>query len=263
MFGSGKMKELESRLISTKLKLEEAEKANKDLDQQLKTAKNRIRDLEKQLKESDGIALQEPARKTIVEYEGLKGLYIQKTKEIEDIREKTEESFAVEAANKRHDLSEEIRINREENQTLVSQTVQTFAGSYQYYLDQIRGLMDALSAAAKETGESLFAGDELNIKERFGTRILEHLQSNANAMKQDNGDLMLIGAEEPAPAAEDAAADFSPVPDAVEETAAETAELPEDAAECAPEEPEFGIGEAAEDTAGVPSDETAGMTEEG
>ena len=214
MFGSGKLKELETQLTAFKGKLEAAVKEKTDLAEQLKKANERVQSLEKQLAESEaaakekieelshrleqseGAALQEQARKTIVEYEGLKELYTRKNQEIDSIRESTEEGFAREAATKRHDLEEEIATNRADNEALVSETVQTFAGSYKYYLDQVRGLMDALSQAAQETGASLFGGDTANIKERFGAKILEHLQESANTLKQDSGDLLLIGAEE-------------------------------------------------------------------
>ena len=160
MFGSGKIKELEARLSSMRNKLDSVEKEKKDALQQLTDAKGRIQDLERQLAESEGTELKNQARKTIVEYEGLKDLYMQKNRELDESRESVEEGFAREAATKRHDLEEEIRTNREDNQTMVTETVKTFAGSYQYYLDQIRVLMDALSQAAKETGDSLFEGSD-------------------------------------------------------------------------------------------------------
>lgn len=196
MFGSGKIKELEARLSSMRNKLDSVEKEKKDALQQLTDAKGRIQDLERQLAESEGTELKNQARKTIVEYEGLKDLYMQKNRELDESRESVEEGFAREAASKRHDLEEEIRTNREDNQTMVTETVKTFAGSYQYYLDQIRVLMDALSQAAKETGDSLFAGDQPNIKEVFGSRIREHLQNDTDALRQNAGDILLIGAEE-------------------------------------------------------------------
>ena len=243
MFGSGKLKELETQLTAMKSKLENAVKEKTDLHEQLKKAQERIAELEKQLAESEGAALQEKARQTIVEYEGLKELYAQKNRDLDAVRESTEESFAREAATKRHDLSEEIRINREENQALVSETVKTFAGSYQYYLDQVRGLMDALSQAARETGESLFAGETGNIKERFGAKILEHLQDNADTLKQGTGDLLLIGAEE----APEEAAEAEPAEEPVEQAEPDGTE---EAGTAAPE-----AGEAVEEAAEEPAEQ--------
>ncbi|MBQ3705121.1 MAG: hypothetical protein II888_01585 [Clostridia bacterium] len=214
MFGSGKLKEMEAQLTAFKGKLESAVKEKLELTEQLKKASEKAKELEqqlaasraeaeekiaelrRQLEESEGEALKEQARQTIVEYEGLKELYVQKNQEIDSVRESTEEGFAREAATKRHELEEEIATNRADNEVLVSQTVHTFAGSYQYYLDQVRGLMDALSRAAQETGASLFDGDMGNIKERFGAKILEHLQENTDTLRQDSGDLFLIGKEE-------------------------------------------------------------------
>ena len=226
MFGSGKIRELEGQLSGIQHKLENVEKEKMELQQQLKAATERVQDLEKKLSEIEGTELQEKARQTIVEYEGLKALYSKKNRELDESRESVEESFAREAANKRHDLSEEIRINREDNQNRVAETVKTFAGSYQYYLDQIRVLMDALSQAAKETGETLFAGDPGDIRERFGSSILGRLRSDADALKQENGDVLLIGADEPSQEPED-------VPAACEEAC--VAEISEEAAETAGE----------------------------
>ena len=271
MFGSGKLKELETQLTAFKGKLEAAVKEKTDLAEQLQKTKEKVQSLEKQLaeseaaakekieelsrqlEESEGAALQEQARKTIVEYEGLKELYTRKNQEIDSIRESTEEGFAREAATKRHDLEEEIATNRADNEALVSETVQTFAGSYQYYLDQVRGLMDALSQAAQETGASLFRGDTANIKERFGAKILEHLQESANTLKQDSGDLLLIGAEEaeaapeaPEEAVEEAEAAAEEAAEAVGEAVEDAAEEMEKAAEETVEAAEEAVGEAAE-----------------
>ena len=257
MFGSGKIRELEAQLSSMRNKLDSAEKEKQDALQQLTNAKGRIQELEQQLAESEGTELKNQARKTIVEYEGLKELYVQKNREIDETRESVEESFAREAATKRNDLEEEIRTNREDNQTLVKETVKTFAGSYQYYLDQIRVLMDALSQAAKETGDSLFAGDQPNIKEVFGARIREHLQNDTDVLRQNAGDILLIGAEEAKEAvaeAEEAAEEIAEaaeeaIPEAVEEIAEAAEEAIPEAAEEIAEAAEEAIPEAAEEIA--------------
>ncbi len=233
MFGSGKIKELEARLIETIKKAEAAEKEKKDLQGQLEHARAKIADLEKRVSDNELETLKAQSKQAIVEYEGLKGLYTDKVKAFEDSRTAAEEAFAKEAATKRHDLSEEIRGNKESSQKLVSETVSTFAGSYMYYLDQIRALMDALSRAATETGETLFSGDTCNIRERFGSSIVEHLQSDADALKQNAGDVLLIGAEEvPEEAVEEAAEEAA---EAVGEAAEEAAEAVEEAADAAEE----------------------------
>lgn len=256
MFGSGKLKALESQLVSAKEKLESAIKEKTDLAQQLKNAQERIASLEKQLAESEGAELQKKAKDTIVEYEGLKDLYIQKNKEIDANRESMEEGFAREAATKRHNLEEEIQTSRADNQNLVKETVQTFAGSYQYYMNQIQALMDAMTKAAKETGDSLFAGGPENIKEQFGARILEHLHNDSDALKEEGtGDILLIGQKEPKAeetaeeAAEEAEPEAAAEADAEEtgETAAEeAAETVSEAAEIVKESVEEPVEEAAE-----------------
>ena len=258
MFGSGRIKELEAQLSSMRNKLDSVEKEKKDALQQLTNAKGRIQELEQQLAESEGTELKNQARKTIVEYEGLKELYMQKNRELDESRESVEESFAKEAATKRHDLEEEIRTNREDNQTMVSETVKTFAGSYQYYLDQIRVLMDALSQAAKETGDSLFAGDQPNIKEVFGSRIREHLQNDTDALRQNAGDILLIGAEEAKEAVAEAAEEIAEAAEAVKpEAAEEIAEAVEEIAEPAEE-----IAETAEEAIPEVAEEISEAVEE-
>ena len=242
MFGSGKIKELEARLIETIKKAEAAEKEKKDLQGQLENARAKIADLEKRVSDNELETLKAQSKQAIVEYEGLKGLYTDKVKAFEDSKAAAEEAFAKEAATKRHDLSEEIRGNKESSQKLVSETVSTFAGSYMYYLDQIRALMDALSRAATETGETLFSGDTCSIRERFGSSIVEHLQSDADALKQNAGDVLLIGAEE---AVEEAAEEAE---EAVEEAVEEAADTAEEIAEEVPEAVEEAV-ETAEETA--------------
>ena len=241
VFGSGKLKALEGQLISAKEKLESAIKEKTDLAQQLKNAQERIASLEKQLAESEGAELQKKAKDTIVEYEGLKDLYIQKNKEIDANRESMEEGFAREAATKRHSLEEEIQTGRTEHQNLVKETVQTFAGSYRYYMNQIQALMDAMTKAAKETGDSLFAGGPENLKEQFGARILEHLHNDSDALKEEGaGDILLIGQKEPK--AEETAEDAAK--EAVLESAAEAGA--EETGETAAEEAAETVAEAAE-----------------
>ena len=236
MFGKEKIRALEEELASLKGKMNTAEKEKKELEDrlsstkdQLKTAQEKIQELEKKVAESELTELQEKARQTIVEYEGLKELYQQKNREIDATRESTEEGFAREAATKRHDLAEEIEQNREDNRQMVSETVRTFAGSYRYYLDQIRALMDALSEAAKETGENLFKGETQDIRGSFGTRIVERLRDDADSLRQNTGDKLLIGAEEPA-AVEEACEACEEVAETACDACEEAAEEVKDAA---------------------------------
>jgi hypothetical protein len=156
-----------------------------------------ITELEEKLKNTDYDELKEQAKKAAVEFEGLKELYTEKIKEFEESRESKEEAFAKEAALKRNNLDEEIQANRSENQDRVTNSVRAFTGSYMYYMDQIRLLMDALNQAATETGKTLFASEVEDVKECFGARIAEHLRKDVGELKQGTGDRLLIsGANE-------------------------------------------------------------------
>ena len=149
MFGSKKkIDALDQEVSAYKKKMETANQEKKELMAKLKSAENRISELENQLKDGDLNELKKKARQSAVEFEGLKELYTGKIKEFDESRESREEEFAKESAIKRNDLEEEIQANREESQTIVKNTVNDFAGSYLYYMDQIRMLMDALSQAA-------------------------------------------------------------------------------------------------------------------
>ena len=181
-------------------KLQKAENEKAELEAKLRSANGKIVELEEKLKNTDYDELKEKAKQTAVEFQGLKDLYTEKIKEFEESKESQEEEFAKEAAVKRNNLEEEIQTNRSENQDMVSNTVKVFAGSYLYYMDQIRVMMDAVSQAAAETGSMLFEGNTEDIKERFGERIAEHLRNDVGELKQDTGDRLLIGASEEAPA---------------------------------------------------------------
>lgn len=243
MFGKEKIMALEAQLTSMRGKMEAAIKERKDLQDQLqkmqdqlKHAKDKVQELEAKVAESELTELKEKARQTIVEYEGLKELYQQKNREIDATRESTEEGFAREAASKRQNLADEIEQNREGNRQLVTETIKTFAGSYRYYLDQIRVLTDALSQAARETGENLFKGEIQDIRESFGSRIVNRLRNDADSLRQNNGDKLLIGAEEPVDESEEpcGTCEAEEAADAAAETEADAEELSEP--EEAPEE---------------------------
>ena len=251
--------QLEKKLTEAR---EAAERVKADLTQRLEDAQGQIASLEKQLEESESTEMKKKVQDTIVEYEGLKELYTQKSREIEANRESVEEGFAREAAVKRRDLEEEIRTNLEDNQNMVAETVQSFAGSYSYYLNQIRALMDAMSQAAKETGESLFSGEGGDIKERFGARILEHLHNDSDALKEGAGGILLIGQKEPEHKEEE-------ITEAAEETAEEIAEEAGEAVEEAcevveevTEETEEEACEAFQETAKEAEEEVAEAAEE-
>ena len=202
MFGSGKIKELESQLALLQSKLDTSTQENGRLTQELESARGRISELEAQLNDFDLARLKEEARASRAEYEGLKELYTRKNQEFDDNVEEEEQNFAREAALQRFNLENEIRDNRQANQDYVTSTVKSFGESYNYYLNQIKLLMDTLSAVATQTGEKLFSGDNGDLKARIGHQIQERLTSGADSLKSD-GDLLLFGSakeEKEAPA---------------------------------------------------------------
>lgn len=246
MFNKAKVAELESKLHSGKKELEKVLKEKTDLEARLKSAKEKIGGLESSLEDAKGKiseltekmkdldleALKEKAKQSAVEFEGLKELYSGKIREFDKSRENQEEEFAKESALKRSSLEDEIRVSREENQAKVSNTVQAFTGSYLYYMDQIRLLMEALNHAATETGKTLFDGSLDEVKERFGASIAGHLRNDVGALAQDTGDRLLIGAAEqdepkeaaiPAEAPAEAPAEEIPAEEAPAEEKAEPA----------------------------------------
>ena len=251
MFGSKKIQELEAqvRQLTEKLTRETAEKT--DLAQKLESAKARIAEVEAELHDFDLENLKEKAKTTIAEYEGLKDLYARKNKEFDDSKEEAEQTFARDQALQRHNLENEIRDNRQANQDYVANTVKTFGESYNYYLSQIKTLMDALGNVAAKTGEALFSGDNGDLKTRFGSQMRDMLKSGAEALQGVDGDRLFIGGTEDEPVEEPAEEPVEepieePVEEAAEAFAEEAEEAVEDAEECAGEAVEE-VEDAAED----------------
>lgn len=196
MFGSKKIQELESQLNSVKEELSQVTAQRDELTRQLEDAQRKISEMDAQLNDFDLAREREEARASKAEYEGLKELYTRKNKEFDDAKEGEEQSFAREQALKRHNLENEIRDNRQANQDFVSETVRTFGESYNYYLNQIKVLMDALGDVATRTGETLFAAGNEDLKARFGDRMRDTLKSGVGALETGNGDYIVISAED-------------------------------------------------------------------
>lgn len=250
MFGSKKIQELESQLSSANGKLEQANKEKEELKSSLEAAQSKISELEAKLSNTN--ALEKQARATIAEYEGLKDLYSRKIDEFESSREEKEQEFARHSAIQRFDLENEIKENREANQNYVSETVKTFSDSYNYYLNQIKLLMDALSDVASHAGEVLFSEPNDDLKTRIGQQMAEKVKAETDPLRNEDGDLILIGSpEEEIPADSDEEADA--------EVDAETEEAASEADEAAAEADEAADAEAEE--AAVEADETAAEAE--
>ena len=238
MFGKEKIQLLETQLRELNNQLEQARKEKAGLEEKLAAARQQTAELEQQLANSDLETLKEELRASKAEYEGLKDLYTKKIQAFDTDKEEKEQAFAREAALERHNLENEIRDNRQANRDYVRNTVKTFSESYNYYLDQIKILMDALGNVAANTGEMLFMESNDNLKARFGQQMADRLQSDKESLKSDTGDLILIGsaevaepvaeewkAEEPA-AAENEEAEVVEEAPAVEEIAQEV--IPEE-----------------------------------
>ena len=232
MFGSGKIQMLQSQLRDAEDRLDKVTREKDSLAQQLSAANAKIAQLESQLEDFDLEQLKEQAKASHAEYEGLKELYARKVKEFDDTKEEKEQAFARESALSRHNLENEIRDNREANRAYVSGTVRQFSESYNYYLNQIKLMMDALGDVAARTGEKLFSGidESQNLMLSIGQEMSEKLNAETDGLRDEEKGLVLIA---------NAEAVDSQLPQEVEVIPAEEEEL-------AGEESSEPVGEAAE-----------------
>ena len=185
MFGSKKIQELEARVRELTESLGKQQSENASLTQQLETARSRISEMEAQLNDFDLAQAVEEAKASRAEFEGLKELYTRKNREFDDFKEEEEQRFARDQALQRHNLENEIRDNRQANQDYVTSTVKTFGESYNYYLNQIKVLMDALGSVATRTGEALFSGGNADLRASFGHQMRDLLKSGVDAYGDD------------------------------------------------------------------------------
>ena len=179
MFGKKQIKELEAQLQTTREELNQATSENASLREQLEAANRQIAALKDQLHDFDLEKEKETAAALKAEYEGLRNLYRQKNQEFDDSKEEKEQTFARDQAIQRHNLENEIRDNRQANQDYVANTVRTFGESYNYYLNQIKVLMDALGSVAAQTGEALFSQENADLKARFDSQMRGALKSSS------------------------------------------------------------------------------------
>ena len=179
MFGRKQIQELEAQLQTTREELNQATSENAALREQLEAANRQIAALKDQLHDFDLEKEKETAAALKAEYEGLRNLYKQKNQEFDDSREEKEQTFARDQAIQRHNLENEIRDNRQANQDYVANTVRTFGESYNYYLNQIKVLMDALGSVAAQTGEALFSQENADLKARFDSQMRGALKSSS------------------------------------------------------------------------------------
>ncbi len=196
MFGSKKIAELETRVseLNRKLDLSGQEKAK--LTEELASARGKIAGLEKELNNLDIEQAKKELESSKAEYEGLKELYTKKIAEFDASHEEKEQEFARQAAVERLNLDNEIKEKRRANEEYISGSVKSFSDSYNYYLNQIRLLMDALGNVASKTGNELFSGAEGDLKARLGSEIAGALKAELDPLKTDSGDLLLISSAE-------------------------------------------------------------------
>ena len=250
MFGSRKIQELEYKLREVTDNLDKITKERNDLTQRLSEADAKIADLEAKVAESELEHLKEDARATQAQFEGLKALYTRKVKEFDDSIEQREEDFAQEDALKRHNLENEIRDNRQANQDYVAGTVKRFSESYNYYLNQIKLLMDALGDIAKHTGEALFTGEysDRDLMTSMGEEIVARLKTDTDSLRTDDSGLVLIGTPEEAQKED---APEAPDDEVILEADADTFSFGGEAAAYTDEVTEEAVEEIAEDADGL------------
>lgn len=199
MFFGGKGKqELEAQVKELRDQLSKEQKARTDLEQELKIAKDRIAALQKENANNDYEALKAKSRESIAEYEGLKNLYNEKMQEFESSQGEKEEELARDIALKRFHVDEEVQETRKANEELVANTVKGFSESYNYYLDQIKILVNALGNVATQAGKTMFIEPADDLKAHFDHMLADELKSGKNVLRNESGDLIVIGSAEEA-----------------------------------------------------------------
>ena len=183
----------ESKNSELQEKLSAATANNEDLEQKLGAAYQNISELEAKLCDTDFEALKEQERVTLVELEGLRELYTKKIQDFDNSIEERQEAIEKENSIQRYNLEKEIEEDRQANQEYVSNTVKEFGESFNYYLDQVKVLMNALSHVATKTGENLFKEKEKKLKTILGEAVAEEISGEA---LDPDGVVLIKGAKE-------------------------------------------------------------------
>ena len=183
----------ESKNSELQEKLSAATANNEDLEQKLGAAYQNISELEAKLCDTDFEVLKEQERVTLVELEGLRELYTKKIQDFDNSIEERQEAIEKENSIQRYNLEKEIEEDRQANQEYVSNTVKEFGESFNYYLDQVKVLMNALSHVATKTGENLFKEKEKKLKTILGEAVAEELSGEA---LDPDGVVLLKGSKE-------------------------------------------------------------------
>ena len=183
----------ESKSSELEESLAAASSNNEDLEQKLGAAYQNISELEAKLCDTDFEALKEQERVTLVELEGLRDLYTKKIQDFDNSIEERQEAIEKENSIQRYNLEKEIQEDRQANQEYVSNTVKEFGESFNYYLDQVKVLMNALSHVATKTGENLFKEKEKKLKTILGEAVAEEISGEA---LDPDGVVLLKGSKE-------------------------------------------------------------------
>jgi chromosome segregation ATPase len=202
--------DLQDRLDSVNRRISELEEslssANSnisDLEQSLTAARANISDLEAKLTDPELEEINGQILATQAEFEELRSLYAKKNQDFDESIGVKEEQFAREDALQKYNLEKEIQDDRQANREFVSNTVKEFSESFDYYLNQIRMLMDALGDVAAKTGESLFLNSEQKLLTSIGEAMVEKIQDEdeldpegvvlVKNAKEENSDAPLPG----------------------------------------------------------------------
>ena len=234
MFNS-KQREFEMRMEHLKESMDKLGEEKKGVEKNLEKARARISELEEKLAQTEVESLRKEARETLAEAQGLKELYLRKNEDFDSNMQAESENYAKEEVRARRKFNEELAQQKKDTEEYVGDTVETFSETYNYYLNQIKVLMDALGQVATKTGKHLFSGEEVDLKTEFGRRMMRALKQEAETLPQEGGNRVLFGAPEEEeekkeePKAEEVKAEAAASAAAVEAAAEEAAKAVEEA----------------------------------
>lgn len=163
MFGK-KKRELEAQIADLAQRLIEKQEECERVTRELDALKERLDLEERTLKE-----LQDACRQKLSDMDG-------KSRQFEYEHAKIIQETQEESDRQRAELEREIKDNREKAGADLSERVRAFSDNYNYYLSQVKLIMDMLTRAAIKTGES-FLTDDRDTTELFRNEMSEGLNS--------------------------------------------------------------------------------------
>ncbi|MBR0268289.1 MAG: hypothetical protein IJQ71_12755 [Clostridia bacterium] len=235
MFNS-KEKEFELRIEHLKESMDKLAEDKKGVEKDLEKARAKIAELEEKLAQSEVETLKKKTQETLAEYRSLKEQYQQKIQEFDSSLQEKEENYAMEAVRARGQFEEDIAQGKQDTEKYVAENVETFTETFNYYLEQIKALVDALGHVASASGRQLFSGEEADRKTEFGCRMISALKEETEALPQGDGNRILFASPEEEEAKQE-----------------EPGDKPEEAGEAPKEEAADGEAKKAEKKAGKKS----------